>query len=148
MDLTPLTHGTWIWLDGEALARYIRGTDPSASIRLVHLTVRGANRRGDKSYGIDGDWTARTNSGQRRSSGGPTKTSHRRLEEISWVRDGPYPNGRVSLEYEYQLALARLRARHPGLEIEEDPFTLLPEDADMPMADDQPFDGSPPILEE
>ncbi|RWW77264.1 hypothetical protein BHE74_00014580 [Ensete ventricosum] len=56
--------------------------------------------------------------------------------------------GWVSLEYGYQLALARLRARHPGLEIEEDPFTLLPEDADVPMADEQPFDDSPPTVEE
>ncbi|RRT34087.1 hypothetical protein B296_00056203 [Ensete ventricosum] len=52
--------------------------------------------------------------------------------------------GRVSLEYGYQLALARLRARHPGVEIEEDPFALLPEDVDVPMADEQPFDDSPP----
>ncbi|RRT64495.1 hypothetical protein B296_00006821 [Ensete ventricosum] len=35
--------------------------------------------------------------------------------------------GRVSLQYDYQLALARLRAWHPNLEIEEDPFNLLPE---------------------
>ncbi|RWW79715.1 hypothetical protein BHE74_00011983 [Ensete ventricosum] len=38
--------------------------------------------------------------------------------------------GRVSLEYRYQLALARLQARHPGVEIELDPFVTLPEDAD------------------
>ncbi|RWW06459.1 hypothetical protein GW17_00030214 [Ensete ventricosum] len=50
--------------------------------------------------------------------------------------------GQVSLEYCYQLALAQLRARHLGLEIEEDPFTLLPEDANMPMADEQPIDDS------
>ncbi|RZR82231.1 hypothetical protein BHM03_00008613 [Ensete ventricosum] len=56
--------------------------------------------------------------------------------------------GKVSLEYDYQLALARLRARHPGVEIEEDPFTLLLEDADIPMAEEQPFDDSPPPIEE
>ncbi|RRT50792.1 hypothetical protein B296_00037882, partial [Ensete ventricosum] len=50
--------------------------------------------------------------------------------------------------YGYQLALARLRARHPGVEIEEDPFTLLPDDADVPMAEEQPFDNSPPPVEE
>ncbi|RRT84782.1 hypothetical protein B296_00002411 [Ensete ventricosum] len=54
----------------------------------------------------------------------------------------------VSLEYDYQLALARLRARHPGVEIKEDPFILLPEDADIPMAEEQPFDDSPPPIEE
>ncbi|RRT82971.1 hypothetical protein B296_00002366 [Ensete ventricosum] len=37
--------------------------------------------------------------------------------------------GRVSLEYGYQLALTRLQARHPGVEIELDPFVTLPEDA-------------------
>ncbi|RZS10766.1 hypothetical protein BHM03_00042035 [Ensete ventricosum] len=35
--------------------------------------------------------------------------------------------GRVSLEYGYQLALAQFRARYPDLEVEEDPFKLLPE---------------------
>ncbi|RZS12111.1 hypothetical protein BHM03_00043504 [Ensete ventricosum] len=54
----------------------------------------------------------------------------------------------VSLEYGYQLALARLRARHPRLEIKEDPFMLLPEDADVPMADEQPFDDSLLLPEE
>ncbi|RWW59839.1 hypothetical protein BHE74_00033223 [Ensete ventricosum] len=44
--------------------------------------------------------------------------------------------GRVSLEYGYQLALARLWAQHPDLEIEEDPFKLLPKDSNMPMADE------------
>ncbi|RZS10142.1 hypothetical protein BHM03_00041313, partial [Ensete ventricosum] len=56
--------------------------------------------------------------------------------------------GRVSLEYEYQLALARLQARYLGLEIEVDSFTLLPEDANVPMADEQPFDDLPPIIKE
>ncbi|RWV94972.1 hypothetical protein GW17_00042443, partial [Ensete ventricosum] len=50
--------------------------------------------------------------------------------------------GRVSLEYGYQLSLARLQARHPGVEIELDPFVTLPEDVDVPMADEQPFDYS------
>ncbi|RWW63196.1 hypothetical protein BHE74_00029638 [Ensete ventricosum] len=51
--------------------------------------------------------------------------------------------GRVSLEYGYQLALARLEARHPGVEIELDPFATLPEDTD-----EQPFDDSLPRPEE
>ncbi|RWW73206.1 hypothetical protein BHE74_00018940 [Ensete ventricosum] len=50
--------------------------------------------------------------------------------------------GRVSLEYGYQLALAWLRARHPNLKIEDDPFKLLPEDSNVPMADKQLFDDS------
>ncbi|RRT40698.1 hypothetical protein B296_00022341 [Ensete ventricosum] len=50
--------------------------------------------------------------------------------------------GRISLEYGYQLALTRLQARHPGVEIELDPFITLPEDADVTMTDEQPFDDS------
>ncbi|RWW48611.1 hypothetical protein BHE74_00045299, partial [Ensete ventricosum] len=56
--------------------------------------------------------------------------------------------GRVSLEYGYQLALAQLQARHPGVEIELDPFVTLPEDVDVPMVDEQPFDDSLPPPEE
>ncbi|RWW83941.1 hypothetical protein BHE74_00007503 [Ensete ventricosum] len=56
--------------------------------------------------------------------------------------------GRVSLEYGYQLAQARLQARHLGVEIELDPFTPLPEDDDVPMADEQPFDDFLPPPEE
>ncbi|RRT36149.1 hypothetical protein B296_00045892 [Ensete ventricosum] len=55
---------------------------------------------------------------------------------------------RISLENGYQLVLVRLQTRHPGVEIEEDPFVLLPEDADVPMADEQPFNDSPPPPEE
>ncbi|RRT57172.1 hypothetical protein B296_00027661 [Ensete ventricosum] len=56
--------------------------------------------------------------------------------------------GKVSLEYEYRLALTRLQARHPGVEIELDPFIILPEDADITMADEQPLDDSLPSPEE
>ncbi|RWW38862.1 hypothetical protein BHE74_00055868, partial [Ensete ventricosum] len=56
--------------------------------------------------------------------------------------------GRVSLEYGYQLALTRLQARHPGVKIELDPFVTLPEDADVTMVDEQPFDDSLPSPEE
>ncbi|RWW73339.1 hypothetical protein BHE74_00018791, partial [Ensete ventricosum] len=44
--------------------------------------------------------------------------------------------GRVSLEYGYQLALTRLQARHPGVEIKLDPFVTLPKDADVTMANE------------
>ncbi|RRT57402.1 hypothetical protein B296_00023876 [Ensete ventricosum] len=56
--------------------------------------------------------------------------------------------GRVSLEYGYQLALTRLQARHPGVEIKLDPFVTLPEDADVTMADEQAFNGSLSLPEE
>ncbi|RRT40164.1 hypothetical protein B296_00042978 [Ensete ventricosum] len=50
----------------------------------------------------------------------------------------------VSLEYGYQLTLAWLQARYPDIEIEEDPFTLLPENANVSMVEEQPFDDSSP----
>ncbi|RWW77801.1 hypothetical protein BHE74_00013997 [Ensete ventricosum] len=56
--------------------------------------------------------------------------------------------GRVSLEYGYQLDLTRLQAWHPGVEIELDPFITLPEDADVTMVNEQPFDDSLPSPEE
>ncbi|RZR93065.1 hypothetical protein BHM03_00021468 [Ensete ventricosum] len=44
--------------------------------------------------------------------------------------------------------LARLQARHPRLEIKEDPFVLLIKDVDVPMTNEQPFDDSLPPPEE
>ncbi|RRT84608.1 hypothetical protein B296_00012119 [Ensete ventricosum] len=41
--------------------------------------------------------------------------------------------GQVSLEYGYQLVLARFRAQYPDLEIEEDPFKELPKDSNVSM---------------
>ncbi|RWW70496.1 hypothetical protein BHE74_00021807, partial [Ensete ventricosum] len=55
---------------------------------------------------------------------------------------------RALAEYGYQLALARLQTRYPGVEIELDPFVSFSEDDDVPMADEQPFDDSLPPLEE
>ncbi|THU69455.1 hypothetical protein C4D60_Mb08t14590 [Musa balbisiana] len=48
--------------------------------------------------------------------------------------------GRVSYEYGYRIALGRFRARHPGSEVEEDPFTSYPEDLEVDMPGDIPFD--------
>ncbi|RRT73824.1 hypothetical protein B296_00032085 [Ensete ventricosum] len=50
--------------------------------------------------------------------------------------------GQVSYEYDYQVALARFKARYPNLEIKEDPFVLLPEDKNVSMEAEQPFDDS------
>nr|XP_018675334.1 PREDICTED: uncharacterized protein LOC108951563 [Musa acuminata subsp. malaccensis] len=48
--------------------------------------------------------------------------------------------GRVSFEYGYRVATSRFRARHPGLEVEEDPFAPHPEDLGVDMPEDVPFD--------
>ncbi|RRT35537.1 hypothetical protein B296_00058839 [Ensete ventricosum] len=52
--------------------------------------------------------------------------------------------GQVSYEYGYQVALARFRALHPNSEVEEDPFTIRPEDNSVPMERQQTFDDSDP----
>ncbi|RWV77142.1 hypothetical protein GW17_00062075 [Ensete ventricosum] len=46
------------------------------------------------------------------------------------------------VSYEYRVALARFWARYPELEIEEDPFKVLPVDSNVLMEADQPFDDS------
>ncbi|RWV78962.1 hypothetical protein GW17_00059977 [Ensete ventricosum] len=40
--------------------------------------------------------------------------------------------GQVSYEYGYWVALTQFKARYLDLEIEEDPFMLLPEDKTVP----------------
>ncbi|RWW36819.1 hypothetical protein BHE74_00058118 [Ensete ventricosum] len=52
--------------------------------------------------------------------------------------------GRVSYEYGYRVELARFRARHSDVEVEEDPFTIHPEDDLVPMERQQAFDDSVP----
>ncbi|RWW69395.1 hypothetical protein BHE74_00023004 [Ensete ventricosum] len=52
--------------------------------------------------------------------------------------------GRVTYEYGYRVALARFHAQHPNSEVEEDPFTIHPEDDLVPMEKQQAFDDSDP----
>ncbi|RWW38302.1 hypothetical protein BHE74_00056475 [Ensete ventricosum] len=85
---------------------------------------------------------------RRGSPGRLTEEGGEKYKESPGFEMGLVQMGRVSLEYGYQLALARLQARHLGVEIELDPFVTLPEDADVPMADEQPFDDSLPPPEE
>ncbi|RWW36594.1 hypothetical protein BHE74_00058370, partial [Ensete ventricosum] len=51
----------------------------------------------------------------------------------------------VTYEYGYRVALARFRARYPDLEIKEDPFASLPEDDNVEMSNEVPFDNSPDL---
>nr|XP_018683052.1 PREDICTED: uncharacterized protein LOC108953127 [Musa acuminata subsp. malaccensis] len=48
--------------------------------------------------------------------------------------------GRVSFEYGYRIATSRFRARHPGLEVEENPFAPHLEDQGVDMLEEVPFD--------
>ncbi|RRT64604.1 hypothetical protein B296_00010335 [Ensete ventricosum] len=52
--------------------------------------------------------------------------------------------GRVAYEYGYRVTLARFRSLHPDSEVEEDPFTIRPEDDSVPMERQQAFDDSNP----
>ncbi|RZS25564.1 hypothetical protein BHM03_00058785, partial [Ensete ventricosum] len=52
--------------------------------------------------------------------------------------------GRVTYEYGYRVALARFHARHPDTEVEEDSFTIHPEDDLVPMERQHAFDDSVP----
>ncbi|RWW40154.1 hypothetical protein BHE74_00054449 [Ensete ventricosum] len=59
-------------------------------------------------------------------------------------KEGLKRMGRVTYEYGYRVALARFRARHPDADVEEDPFTIHPEDDLVPMERQQDFDDSVP----
>ncbi|RRT32799.1 hypothetical protein B296_00037055 [Ensete ventricosum] len=49
------------------------------------------------------------------------------------LKEGLKRMGRVTYEYGYRVALARFHARHPYVEVEENPFTVHPKDDLMPM---------------
>ncbi|RRT31213.1 hypothetical protein B296_00051673 [Ensete ventricosum] len=59
-------------------------------------------------------------------------------------KEGLKQMGRVTYEYGYRVALARFRARYPDANVEEDPFTIHPEDDLVPMERQQDFDDSTP----
>ncbi|RZS04693.1 hypothetical protein BHM03_00035068 [Ensete ventricosum] len=67
-----------------------------------------------------------------------------RYKESVGFKEGLKRMGRVTYEYEYRVTLTRFRALHPDSEVEEDPFTIHPEDALVPMKRQQAFDDSDP----
>ena len=50
--------------------------------------------------------------------------------------------GQVIYKYGYRVALARLRARYPDLEVAEDPFSSFPKDLGVDMPEEVPFDDN------
>ncbi|RRT75465.1 hypothetical protein B296_00006629 [Ensete ventricosum] len=64
--------------------------------------------------------------------------------ELLGFKEGLKMMGRVTYEYGYRVTLARFHARHPDAEVEEDPFTIHPEDDLVPMERQQAFDDSVP----
>ncbi|RWW22239.1 hypothetical protein GW17_00013581 [Ensete ventricosum] len=53
--------------------------------------------------------------------------------------------GQVSYGYRYRVALAHCRARYLMLEIEDDPYATLPEDDNVPMEVEVPFNDNHPL---
>ncbi|RWW36698.1 hypothetical protein BHE74_00058265 [Ensete ventricosum] len=67
-----------------------------------------------------------------------------RYKESTGFKEGLKRMGQVTYEYGYRVALARFRVLHPDSEVEEDPFTIHPEDDLVPMKRQQVFDDSDP----
>ncbi|RRT41844.1 hypothetical protein B296_00046381 [Ensete ventricosum] len=65
-------------------------------------------------------------------------------KESAGFKEGLKRMGRVIYEYGYRVALARFRSLYPDSEVEEDPFTIRPEDDSVPMERQQAFDDSDP----
>ncbi|RWW53941.1 hypothetical protein BHE74_00039515 [Ensete ventricosum] len=65
-------------------------------------------------------------------------------KESLGFKEGLKRMGRVTNKYGYRVALARFHARYPDAEVEEDPFTIDPEDNLVPMQRQQAFDDSVP----
>ncbi|RRT65683.1 hypothetical protein B296_00010771 [Ensete ventricosum] len=65
-------------------------------------------------------------------------------KESAGFKEGLKRMGRVTYEYDYQVALACFCSSHQDSEVEEDPFTIRPEDDSMPMERQQAFDDSDP----
>ncbi|RRT68226.1 hypothetical protein B296_00001700 [Ensete ventricosum] len=63
-------------------------------------------------------------------------------KESLGFKEGLKRMDRVTYEYGYRVALARFHARHPDTKVEEDPFTIHPEDDLVPMERQQAFDDS------
>ncbi|RZR86336.1 hypothetical protein BHM03_00013509 [Ensete ventricosum] len=72
----------------------------------------------------------------------PRQAVDRYKEQVSF-KEGLKRMGRVTYEYGYRVALARFHALHPDSKVEEDPFTIHPEDDLMPERQ-QAFDDSDP----
>ncbi|RWV77256.1 hypothetical protein GW17_00061939, partial [Ensete ventricosum] len=67
-----------------------------------------------------------------------------RYKESASFKEGLKRMGRVTYEYGYRVALARFHSLHPDSEVEEDPFTIHPEDDLVPIERQQAFDDSDP----
>ncbi|RRT75214.1 hypothetical protein B296_00011426 [Ensete ventricosum] len=65
-------------------------------------------------------------------------------KESTGFKEGLKQMGQVTYEYGYRVALARFRTLHLDSKVEEDPFTIHPEDDLVPMKRQQAFDDLDP----
>ncbi|RWW12377.1 hypothetical protein BHE74_00003753 [Ensete ventricosum] len=78
------------------------------------------------------------------SFGGAIEGGRQRLQEVSRLQNGACPNGAGVAVVRLSTGVDSTSGPNPGL----DPFTQLPEDVDVLIVDDQPFDDSPLLPEE
>ncbi|RWV88088.1 hypothetical protein GW17_00049858 [Ensete ventricosum] len=150
VDLAPLTHGTRIWHDERASVCYLRGTQiPRLAVDLYTLLSEVLMDQATKAIvlGQLAEVRERLDDSEEQLRSSQTKIQQIEIEllKMTWVKDQFRVNlprevvedykkslnfemslvrmGRVLLQYNYQLALAWLRARHLKLEIEPNPFT-------------------------
>ncbi|RWV81436.1 hypothetical protein GW17_00057145 [Ensete ventricosum] len=155
VDLRPLTHVMLVWQNGEASAKYIQVTlIPRLTTDLYTLPSKVLMDGAAKAMVLaalfdrvhDAGWVITSLDSK----------VNLLCQEVQGLKEGGDPDAVAVAEVrasEAQSLVEHLRveldeARHPGVEIELDPFASLPEDDDAPMADEQPFDDSLPSLEE
>ncbi|RWW20566.1 hypothetical protein GW17_00015324 [Ensete ventricosum] len=71
-------------------------------------------------------------------------SDHPRYKESADYKSGLEKMGWVSYEFDYKIALTHFQIKHLGLEVEEDPCATHPEDANVSMEMEVPFDDSDP----
>ncbi|RWV86846.1 hypothetical protein GW17_00051217 [Ensete ventricosum] len=63
-------------------------------------------------------------------------------KESDGFRCGLRQSGQVAYEYGYHITVGCFKPKYLKMKVEEDPFTKQPEDADLPMAIQAPFNDS------
>ncbi|RWW33922.1 hypothetical protein GW17_00001357 [Ensete ventricosum] len=137
----------------------VRATETQSLVEHLRVELDEANDRRTLGRGISGDGSGPTprcegpsapngdkavgfGSIQGCSSGGATEEGDRRLQEVARVQDGLNADGAGVAGVWVSVGASSSSGPTSWVEIELDPFVSLPEDDDVPMADEQPFDDS------
>ncbi|RRT36500.1 hypothetical protein B296_00025868 [Ensete ventricosum] len=110
--------------------------------------LRGPTPGCEGSSTPDGDQVAGSSSVQGGSSGGPTEEGDRGVQGVARIRDGHRLDGEGISGVRVSTGSDPTPGSASGVEIKLDPFITLPEDANVAMADEQPFDESLSLPEE